>query len=200
MIPMVGLSVATVSCALERGVFWLKLLQGEEQLAQKVLDAARIDLDAACKIAKSYQDTPLGRFLLAPLELNQPTPETFSLAMEAAADKEFVQMKKGDKLLETVVAIAPLLGLLGTVTGLIVTFLNLNIGGSGGSGDISKASAGIAEALITTASGMIVAIVALAAFRVSVTLQAGQMDYFSRVGNELDLIYRQVWYEPGDNQ
>jgi biopolymer transport protein ExbB len=116
--------------------------------------------------------------------------------LEASADQEFVLMKRGDKLLETVIGIAPLLGLLGTVTGLIITFLNLNIGGSGSAADTSKAAAGIAEALITTAGGMIVAIMALAVFRVFVTLQTRQMDYFAKVGSELELIYRQVWYEP----
>ncbi len=196
MIPMVGLSVATVSCALERGWFWFNILRGEERVAHDVLEASRYSLDEAREIAERHQDSPIGRFLLAPLKLNQPTPETFNLAMEASADKEFTQMRKGDKLLETVVAIAPLLGLLGTVSGLIITFMNLNIGGSGGSGDLAKASAGIAEALITTASGMIVAIIALAVFRISVTLQSRQMDYFSSVGSELELIYRQVWYEP----
>jgi biopolymer transport protein ExbB len=191
MVPMIGLSIATVSCAMERGIFWFQLLQGESQVARDVLDAARYDLAQAQAIAERNQFTPIGRFLLAPLKLYQPTPETFSLAMETAADKEFVQMRKGDKLLETVVAIAPLLGLLGTVSGLIVTFLSLNIGGGGSSTDLTKASEGIAEALITTASGMVVAILALAAFRISVTLQARQVDYFSEVGSELELIYRQ---------
>ena len=64
-----------------------------------------------------------------------------------AADKEFVQMRKGDKLLETVIAIAPLLG---TVTGLIVTFGSLKIAGGGSSADVTKAAVGISEALITT--------------------------------------------------
>ena len=104
-------------------------------------------------------------------------------------------------MLETVVAIAPLLGLLGTVTGLIATFFNLNIGGGGGSNvDLSKASQGIAEALITTAGGMIVAIMALIIYRACVGLQAAQIDYFSEVGSELELIYRQRWYEPRMNQ
>lgn len=196
MVPLVGLSVFTVATGLERAWFWFQLMRQEQQIVSDVLYAAREDLDEAGAIASRAQDTPIGRFLLAPLRLRQPTPETFHLALEAAADKEFVKMRKGDKLLETVVAIAPLLGLLGTVTGLIGTFNNLNIGGGGSGEQASAAAAGIGEALITTAAGMIVAILALAIYRVLVTLQAQQMDYFSEVGTELELIYRQIWYEP----
>ena len=60
----------------------------------------------------------------------------------------------------------------------------------------TAAAAGIGEALITTAAGMVVAIMALLVFRVMVTLQSKQMDYFLETGNELELIYRQYWYEP----
>lgn len=198
MIPLMGLSVFTIATGLERTWFWFQLMRQEHQIVRDVLYAAREDLQEAEAIATRAQDTPIGRFLLAPLRLRQSTPETFHLALEAAADKEFVKMRKGDKLLETVVAIAPLLGLLGTVTGLIATFNNLNIGGGGSGEQASAAAAGIGEALITTAAGMIVAILALVIYRVLVTLQAQQMDYFSEVGSDLELIYRQVWYEPAD--
>lgn len=195
MWPILALSVATVACACDRAWFWFNLLRQEDRIVQDVLAAAHEDLDKAAAIAQQAQVLPIGRFLLAPLKLKQPSPETFRLAMESAGDREFVQMRKGDKLLETVVAIAPLLGLLGTVTGLIGTFSNLNIGAGGASEEATKAAAGIGEALITTAAGMIVAILALLVFRVLVALQAQQMDYFSNVGTELELIYRQEWYE-----
>lgn len=195
MIPIVGLSVITLACALDRAVFWFRLLSREDRLVHDVLEAARYDLQTAEAIAEKGKDLAIGRFLLAPLRLNHPTPETFHLAMEAIADQEFALMRKGDRLLESVVSIAPLLGLLGTVVGLITTFANLNIGG-GAKVDLSKAATGISEALITTAGGMVVAIMALTVFRVLVSLQARQMDYFSSVGSELELIYRQIWYEP----
>jgi biopolymer transport protein ExbB len=171
-------------------------LTQEDRIAHDVLDAARVDLDKAAAIAYQAQTLPIGRFLLAPLKLKKPSPETFRLALEAAGDKEFARMRKGDKLLESVVGIAPLLGLLGTVIGLITTFNNLNIGGGGASDGATKAAAGIGEALTATASGMVVAIIALAFFRIFVTLQSQQVDYFAEIGSELELIYRQVWYEP----
>ncbi|HEY9629006.1 MAG TPA: MotA/TolQ/ExbB proton channel family protein [Coleofasciculaceae cyanobacterium] len=200
MAPLLGLSVATIACGLERAWFWYQLLNKEDQVVREVLDAAQYSLEEAQSIAEQSQSQPIGRFLRAALKLRRPTPETFRLALEAAADKEFVRMRKGDKLLETVVAIAPLLGLLGTVIGLITTFGNLNVGGGGSGEQASAAAAGIGEALIATATGMIVAIMALVIFRVFVTFQSQQMDYFSEVGSELELIYRQNWYEPQNSE
>ncbi|NJO39503.1 MAG: MotA/TolQ/ExbB proton channel family protein [Cyanobacteria bacterium RU_5_0] len=196
MYPLLGLSIATIACGLERTWFWYQLLSQEDRIVHDVLAAARYSLEDAREIAEQAHDLPIGRFLLAPLKLRQPTPETFRLAMEAAGDKEFVHMRRGDKFLETVVAIAPLLGLLGTVIGLITTFNNLNVGGGGSAEQATQAASGIGEALIATASGMVVAIMALIIFRTMVSLQSKQIDYFSEVGSELDLIYRQVWYEP----
>ena len=54
--------------------------------------------------------------------------------------------------------------------------------------------------MITTAAGMIVAILALLIYRSLVTLQTQQIDYFSQVGSELELIYRQYWYQPSAEQ
>ncbi len=196
MIPLVGMSIATIACGLERSWFWFRLMSQEERIVHDVMEAAQHDLSRAAEIASQAQELAIGRFLLAPLKLKQPTPETFRLAMEAAADREFIQMRKGDKLLESIVGLAPLLGLLGTVTGLIATFASLKLGGAGSSADTTKAAAGIGEALIATASGMVVAILSLVIFRVMVTLQSRQVDYFGRVGTELELIYREIWYEP----
>ncbi|MBE9033360.1 MotA/TolQ/ExbB proton channel family protein [filamentous cyanobacterium LEGE 11480] len=197
MIPMVGLSVATLACGLERGLFWARLLLAENKIAQDVLTAAKYSLTDARTIARRSADLPIGRFLFAPLKLNRPTPETFRLALETSAEDEFAKMRKGDSVFESTIAISPLLGLLGTVTGLIRTFLNLNIGGGGASsGDLGKAASGIGEALVTTAAGVVVAIHALGIMRVFVTLQTQQQDYFTNLGGELELIYRQDWYEP----
>lgn len=199
MWPLLGLSIATFTTALERAWFWIRLITQEDRIVHDVLEAAKYDLDKAEEIAKYARHLAIGRFLLAPLKLRQPTPETFRLALEAAGDKEFVRMRKGAKILETIIAVAPLLGLLGTVTGLINTFGNLNIGGGGTTASATQAAAGIGEALLTTAAGMIVAIIALIFFQIFVTLQAKQVEYFAEVGNELELIYRQVWYEPLQN-
>ncbi|MFZ9738231.1 MAG: MotA/TolQ/ExbB proton channel family protein [Prochlorotrichaceae cyanobacterium] len=193
MWPILLLSVGTVACGLERALFWIMLLRQEQEVVPHVLEAAQHSLTDAATIAADSRQTPIGRFLFAPLKLHQPDPEAFRLALESAADREFVEMRKGDKFLETVVALAPLLGLLGTVTGLINTFSNLVVGGGATSEQATQAAGGIGEALLTTAAGMMVAILALIVFRVLVVLQSRQMDYFLEVGSQLELLYRQYW-------
>ncbi|NET09564.1 MAG: MotA/TolQ/ExbB proton channel family protein [Merismopedia sp. SIO2A8] len=200
MIPIVLLSVLTLATALERTWFWVRLISQEDRCVHRVLEAARYDLGDACQLAEKSEHLAIGRFLAAPLKLGRPSVETFRLMLESTADKEFVKMRKGDKLLETIVALSPLLGLLGTVTGLIATFENLNIGSGGSAEETSAAARGIGEALITTAAGMVVAILSLVIYRVLVTLQARQMDYFSEVGTELELVYRQFWHEANPDE
>lgn len=199
MWPILIVSVGTLACGLERALFWSLLLRQEQEVVPQVLKAAQHSLTEAAAIAKDAITTPIGRFLYAPLRLNQPEPEAFRLALESAADREFVAMRKGAKFLETVVALAPLLGLLGTVTGLINTFSNLVVGGGATSEQATQAAGGIGEALLTTAAGMMVAILALIIFRILVVLQGNQEDYFLEVGSQLELIYRQYWQSANSN-
>jgi biopolymer transport protein ExbB len=198
MWPLLGLSIATFAFAVERSWFWFKLMSQEKQVVHEVLTAAKVDLEKAEALAQRAQGLAIGRFLSAPLILNKPTPETFHLAIQAASDKEFVEMRKGEKLLESVIAIAPLLGILGTASGLIKTFTNLR-SGQVSSGDISAVASGIGEALIASISGITVAIVAFVVFRIFVIVRSRQIDFFCKVGNELELIYLQVWHEEAAN-
>jgi biopolymer transport protein ExbB len=132
---------------------------------------------------------PIGRFLYSALELQDPDPEVFQLALEATADEELAAMRRGEKVLESTIAISPLLGLLGTVLGLIGSLSTIRIGDLG-TDSTAGATMGIAEALISTASGLIVAITALAFYRLFQSFVAGQAKIFRQSGNELELLYR----------
>ncbi|WP_019502986.1 MotA/TolQ/ExbB proton channel family protein [Pseudanabaena sp. PCC 6802] len=193
MWPLLGLSILSVAAIAERCFFWVGFLLRESEDVNKIVGTARQNLQAAAQIAQGAIDTPIGRFLYAPLALEQPDPELFKLALESAADEELANMLRGEKILESVVALAPLLGLLGTITGLIVSFGSLRIGDVSSnlrSGNLTK---GIAEALITTASGLIVAIATLAFHRLFIALHHKQVNIFRKAGNDLELIYRQYW-------
>ncbi|KAF3890837.1 MotA/TolQ/ExbB proton channel family protein [Tolypothrix bouteillei VB521301] len=191
MWPLLFLSIVTLACALERTWFWCNLTIRERRLVRKVLAAAEIGLEEAEAIALCAKDLSIGRFLVEPLKLRNPTPETFHLAVKAACDKECLEMRRGNRLLESAIAIAPLLGILGTASGLIAAFKHIKTGSN--TTDFSAVTTGLAEALITSTTGIALAIIAFVIFRIFVILQFRQIDFFSKVGYELELIYLQRW-------
>lgn len=189
MWPLLLLSFLALSTIIERAWFWSKILTHDREIAGRVLEAARRDWNAATEIARKSSNQPIGRFLYSALELQDPDPEVFQLALQATADEEIATMRRGEKVLESTIAIAPLLGLLGTVLGLIGSLSSIRIGDLG-TDSTAGATMGIAEALISTASGLIVAITALAFHRLFQSFVAGQAKIFRQSGNELELLYR----------
>lgn len=192
MIPLAILSILSLGVVIERSWFWFNVLNKEKEVAGRILETSRRDWDAAVEIARQSYDQPIGRFLYAPMRLQKPDPEVFRLALESSADEEIVSMRRGDKVLEAVVALAPLLGLLGTVLGLIVSLRSIRIGDIG-TASTAGVTTGIGEALISTATGMIVAIFALAFYRLFQSLVFNQAKVFRRTGNDLEMLYRQKW-------
>lgn len=192
MWPLLGLSILSLTVILERLWFWARILSKEREIVNRVLDAAVQDWDAATEIARRASNKPIGRFLYAPLRLGQPEPEIFKLALESTAHEELNSMRGGDKILEGIIGLAPLLGLFGTVWGLIVSLRSIRISDLG-TPSTSGVTLGIGEALISTASGLVVAIVTLAFYRLFQVLLFNQMKIFHRSGSELELLYRQYW-------
>jgi biopolymer transport protein ExbB len=188
--PLLFLSILSIGTIFERLWFWSKILKGERKTADQILEASRRDWDEATHLARQVTGQPMGRFLYTPLRLANKEPEIFRLALEASADEELNSMRRGHKVLEAVIAIAPLLGLLGTVLGLIQSLTGLN---GGGASSLANVPGGIAAALISTAVGLIVAIVSLAFYRLFQGLLFHQSLIFRRTGNELELTYRQFW-------
>ena len=101
-------------------------------------------------------------------------------------------MRRGDKLLEAAIALAPLLGLLGTVLGLIHSLSNIQLSDLGSTAGVTL---GISESLIATATGMIVAIVSLAFYRLFQAFWTNQVRIFRRAASQMELIYRQRWLD-----
>jgi biopolymer transport protein ExbB len=159
-----------------------------------VLDAASRNWQAAREIALEARRQPIGRYLYAPLRLANPDPDVFRLALESAADDELASMRRGDKLLEAVIALAPLLGLLGTVLGLINSLGSIRISDLG-TASTAGVTLGIAEALISTATGLILAITSLVFYRLFQAFWYNQVKIFRKAGSELELLYRQDWLQ-----
>lgn len=162
MLPILACSVLALAIIAER--FWTlqrrrilpPALRGRAwRLAQeRHLDARHIE---ALK-----ESSPLGRILAAGVANRHHGRSAMAEAIEDAGRHEAHRMERYLNTLGTIAAISPLLGLLGTVIGMIRVFGAIS---ADGMGDMPALSGGIAEALITTASGLTVAIPALMAYR-----------------------------------
>ncbi|MEW6493899.1 MAG: MotA/TolQ/ExbB proton channel family protein [Cyanobacteriota bacterium] len=194
MWPLLVLSILALGTILERLWFWTSILLKERAIVNRVLDAATSNWQVARDIALEGRRQPIGRYLSAPLRLSNPDPEVFRLALESAADDELALMRRGDKLLEAVIALSPLLGLLGTVMGLISSLGSIRISDLG-TASTAGLPLGIGEALISTATGLIIAITSLAFYRFFQALWHNQVRVFRKAGSELELLYRQDWLQ-----
>lgn len=105
--------------------------------------------------ANPNPNNPLGRVLKVAQENKNVDAETLELKLEEAVLKERPSIESGLAILKIIAAVAPLLGLLGTVTGMITTFQAITIFGAG---DPKNMAGGISAALITTVQGLLVAI------------------------------------------
>ena len=197
MWPLLVLSILALGTILERIWFWASVLFNERNTVNRVLDAATSNWPVAREMALEARRQPIGRYLYAPLRLANPDPDVFRLALETSADDELAAMRQGDKILEAVVALAPLLGLLGTVLGLISSLGSIRISDLG-TASTAGVTTGIGEALISTATGLIVAITSLAFYRLFQALWYNQVKIFRKAGSELELLYRQAWVH-GEN-
>lgn len=163
------MSTASLLVAAERLV---ALYKSRKQSLQFVADItpllARGELDGAA-LASADAQGYLGKVLAGGLKAWRNssrvdadlTFESVARALERTAAREVQQMKRGLGVLATVSSTAPFVGLLGTVMGIVNSFQAMAASGSGGLGTVS---AGIAEALITTAFGLLVALPAVMMF------------------------------------
>lgn len=159
MWPILVLSVAALALFVER----LLALRGARLDVESFLSRLRAyvqsgDLRGAVAFCEAH-DKPLARICHAGLErLGRPISEIRE-AVEAAGRKEAFQLSKRMDLIASIAALAPMLGFLGTVTGMIEAFQRIQQ--LQGSVNPSVLAGGIWEALLTTAAGLITGIIAL---------------------------------------
>jgi len=152
MWPLLACSVFSLAVILERALFWTVLRRRRRQdLVRRVLElCAGRRFDEAADAAEGGD--PAVRVLAEGLRAAATGPAE---AMQVAASEELAKMRRGLGALDTIVTVAPLLGILGTVLGIIEAFHMLK------GTQITEPQAvvgGLAEALITTAAGLFVAI------------------------------------------
>lgn len=197
MWPLLGFSVVGIALIIERVRFWYRINTRQNRIVREVLNLYRLDnvVGALEKLQKNA-DLPVARIFLSALQLEEPTPEEFRLALESEAQAEIPLLKRFQNIFDTIISLAPLLGLLGTVLGLIVSFGSLNLGDVGGT-KTAGVTAGISEALVSTAAGLIVAIFTLLFANTFRGLYQRQIAAMQEYGGQLELLYRHR-YERGD--
>ena len=154
MIPLLVSSLIATAVILERLYFWWSLRRRESDIAIFEGLIAEGQFEQALKLSHAARH-PVVRVLQAGLEYRHMSPGT---AMEAAAQVEVQHLTAYLPILDTIITLAPLLGLLGTITGMISAF---GIVTETGLGQPNAITGGIAEALIATATGLFIAIMTL---------------------------------------
>lgn len=194
--PLLVFSIAAVAMIAERILFWFRVNRRQGRLVREVLRSYRQKPSSTINLLKQNADLPIARIFIEALELEGATPEEFRLALESAAQAEIPTLKRFNTVFETIVALAPLLGLLGTVLGLIVTFGSLSIGDIGGT-KTAGVTAGISEALVSTAMGLVVAIATLMFANTFRGFYIRQLALIQEYSGHLELLYRRQ-YEQGE--
>ncbi|WP_035985612.1 MotA/TolQ/ExbB proton channel family protein [Leptolyngbya sp. KIOST-1] len=191
MWPLLLCSLLTLALAVERGWFWLQISRQQRGLVTQVLNTFSQNPQRAIAKLKQHQQLPIARIFLAALSLGDATPEEFRLALESAAQAELPLLKRFQTLFETVVGVAPLLGLLGTVLGLMQVFATLRLGETGGPA-ASGVTSGVGEALTSTAAGLVVALVALLLANLFQGLYRRQRAFLQEAGGKLEILHRRA--------
>jgi biopolymer transport protein ExbB len=156
MWPLLACSVVTVAIVIERWLFWaaVTLTRNQKQINRTFELTEDGEFETA--IAESENTRCMTCRILAAGLAHRNYGLGENLA--AAAEAEIARMKKGLSVLDTIITLAPLLGILGTVSGIIVSF---DLLGDAGIENPKAVTGGIAQALLTTAAGLTVAIITL---------------------------------------
>lgn len=160
MVPLAACSLVSIAVIIERWLYYRRASADTEQLMRQVRAAlGRGDLDQARSLCERAPG-PVAAVLAAGLHAAWQG-RSAEAAMEEHAMAELTHINRRLVVLDTVVTLAPLLGLLGTVTGMIRSF---HIVARVGMSHPTGITAGIAEALIATATGLVIAIYSLVAY------------------------------------
>ena len=162
MVPIILCSIVALAIILERLWTLREARVVPAELTDKVWRWVENRALTNTQIQALQQHSPLGRVLAAGLANRNRDRAVMIEAIEDAGRHVAHDLERYLNTLGSIAAVTPLLGLLGTVTGMIRTFKAITVAGVG---NPAAMAGGIAEALITTAAGLLVAIPALVAYR-----------------------------------
>ena len=159
MWPLLFFSIISFACIIERLIFWKRVVSSNRNnlnlIAEKFSNLENLQQ------SKNKNDlyNPYKKLLLKVKEFNLNNQKNLSIALAISLQSIQYEFDKFNNFFSTTIAISPLLGLLGTVFGLINSFSFIDIGNVGANAE--EVTGGISEALISTAAGLIIAIFTL---------------------------------------
>jgi biopolymer transport protein ExbB len=162
MIPLAILGFVAIYIGLERYFAIRKANRIDNDFMARIKDYV---LDGKIESAIDYcggQSTPMARMLQKGIgKIGRPIKE-ISASIENIGKLEVYKLEKGLSILATIAGAAPMIGFLGTVIGMIITFHAMKISGNGV--EIGDLSGGIMQAMVTTVAGLIIGIIAYIAY------------------------------------
>ena len=187
MYPLLACSLCVLTIIIERTIFWVILnRRHNRQLINEVLECCQQgDWELVRKKTIGSKDYTI-RVLVSGIVHRQ-----FSMtkAMEVAAIQEVTKMRRGMGILDTMITVAPLLGILGTVVGIILSFDML---ATDGINNPQAVTGGIAQALITTAAGLSIAISAVIPFNYFNVKVEQAVQSMEQYATSLEIVYEKL--------
>lgn len=185
MWPLLLCSLVSLTVIIERLIcFGRERLRSDEKRLLAIFERAESgDHDGALKAAGPNPDRYV-RVLLSGLAHRE---RGLVEGMEVAANEEIARMRRGLGVLDTIVTMAPMLGLLGTVIGIILSF---DILGTYGVENPMGVASGIAQALITTAAGLIISLVTLVPYNFFVSRVTDTTRRLEQLTTRFEVAYR----------
>jgi len=195
MWPLLLCSLLSVTVIVERTIFWFRERRRkngrlENWMLKQVAEGKFEEI-----VSMSPDELTAGGRAIRECVVNRDLGMLASF--EVAAQEEVERMKRGLSVLDTIITLSPLLGILGTVVGIIESF---NMLGAMGIENPRAVTAGIAQALLTTAFGLLVAIVTLIPYNVFVFRVERAVSHLEALGSRLEATVgkREVGHEAQD--
>lgn len=198
MIPLLVFSLLAIALIIERLMFWTRVNRNQRRVVQEVLSTFQHDPDSTVPRLKQHADLPIARIFLEALEIPQLSPNGFRLALESATQAELPLLRRFNTAFDIIISAAPLLGLLGTILGLIRSFSSLQLGDLNAS-NAAAVTGGISEALVSTAAGMAIAIFTLIFANLFRGFYRRQIALIQEYGGQLELLYLCRYEQENEN-
>ena len=193
-IPLLIFSLVAIALIIERIVFWLRIKRHRRRVVKEVLSLYRRDRFAAIDKLQKNAHLPIARIFLEAIELEEPTPAEFRLALDSAVQAEIPVLRKFGTWFQTIVTASPLLGLLGTILGLIQSFAAMDLGNAAAA-NTSGVTGGLSSALTSTVMGLVVAIFTLLFANAFRGLYLRELAFIQEYGGQLELLNRRFHQE-----